>query len=79
MIFLMKPISCFKHLTEDIILQPYITQRVFRIENTAGGGTAVGYNLYGFDVSYQQNFFFAQPIQVQFEFSNGIAEKKFFD
>ena len=62
--------EAFKVLTEDEILQPYISQEDFRSSNVAAND--VGYNLYVFDIRYQKNYTAAQPIKVEFKF-DGIV------
>ena len=62
--------EAFKALTKDDILQPYITEDDFRSSNE---GNNVGYNIYAFDIRYQKNFENAQPVKVEFKFSENIA------
>ena len=52
--------------TKDDLIQPYISYYKIRSSNVSADD--VGYNLYVFDISYQQNFTASQPIRVQFEF-----------
>ena len=61
--------EAFKALTEDDILQPYITEDDFRSSNE---GNNIGYNIYAFDIRYQKNFENAQPVKVEFKFSENI-------
>ena len=56
----------FKVLRKDDILQPYITEDDFRSSNE---GNNIGYNIYAFDIRYQKNFENAQPVKVEFKFS----------
>ena len=58
--------EAFKALTKDDILQPYITEDDFRSSNE---GNNIGYNIYAFDIRYQKNFENAQPIKIEFKFS----------
>ena len=60
-------VSCFRHLAEDNVLQPYITQKDFltSYENPDGKH---GYTLYIFDIRHHQDFSSAQPIKMRFEF-----------
>ena len=61
--------EAFKALTKDDILQPYISENDFRSSNN---NDDVGYNIYAFDIRYQKNFENAQPIKVEFKFSENI-------
>ena len=54
--------EAFKALTKDDVLQPYITEDVFRSSNE---GNTIGYNIYAFDIRYQKNFENAQPVKVE--------------
>ena len=62
--------EAFRALTKDDILKPYITEDDFRSSNE---GNNIGYNIYAFDIRYQKNFENAQPIKVEFKFSENIA------
>ena len=59
-------------MTKDDILQPYITEAVFRRSNATAND--IGYNLYVFDIRYQKNFTKSQPIKVEFKFE-GVFPK----
>ena len=59
----------FRALTKDDILQPYISENDFRSSNN---NNDVGYNIYAFDIRYQKNFENAQPVKVEFKFSENI-------
>ena len=61
--------EAFKALTKDDILKPYITEDDFRSSNE---GNNIGYNIYAFDIRYQKNFENAQPVKVEFKFSENI-------
>ena len=61
--------EAFKALTKDDILQPYINEDDFRSSNE---GNNIGYNIYAFDIRYQKNFENAQPVKVEFKFSENI-------
>ena len=61
--------EAFRALTKDDILQPYITEDDFRSSNE---GNNIGYNIYVFDIRYQKNFENAQPVKVEFKFSENI-------
>ena len=61
--------EAFKALTKDDILQPYISEDDFRSSNE---GDNIGYNIYAFDIRYQKNFENAQPVKVEFKFSENI-------
>ena len=62
--------EAFKALTKDDILLPYISEDDFRSSNKANN---IGYNIYAFDIRYQKNFENAQPVKVEFKFSENIA------
>ena len=61
--------EAFRALTKDDILQPYISEDDFRSSNE---GNNIGYNIYAFDIRYQKTFENAQPIKVEFKFSENI-------
>ena len=61
--------DAFRALTKDVILQPYISEDDFRWSNE---GNNIGYNIYAFDIRYQKNFKNAQPVKVEFKFSENI-------
>ena len=61
--------EAFRVLTKDDILQPYISENDFRSSNE---GKNIGYNIYAFDIRYQKNFENAQPVKVEFKFSENI-------
>ena len=61
--------EAFKALTKDDILKPYISEDDFRSSNE---GNNIGYNIYAFDIRYQKNFENAQPVKVEFKFSENI-------
>ena len=61
--------EAFRALTKDDILQPYISEDDFRSSNE---GNNIGYNIYAFDIQYQKNFENAQPVKVEFKFSENI-------
>ena len=62
--------EAFRALTKDDILKPYISEDDFRSSNETN---IIGYNIYAFDIRYQKNFENAQPIKVEFKFSENIA------
>ena len=62
--------EAFKALTKDDILLPYISEDDFRSSNEANN---IGYNIYAFDIRYQKNFENAQPVKIEFKFSENIA------
>ena len=62
--------EAFKALTKDDILQPYMTEDDFRSSNE---GNNIGYIIYAFDIRYQKNFENAQPVKVEFKFSENIT------
>ena len=61
--------EAFKALTKDNILQPYESEDDYRSSNE---GNNVGYKIYAFDIRYQKNFENAQPVKVEFIFSENI-------
>ena len=61
--------EAFKALTKDDILLPYISEDDFRSSNEANN---IGCNIYAFDIRYQKNFENAQPVKVEFKFSENI-------
>ena len=61
--------EALKALTKDDILQPYISEDDFRSSNE---GNNIGYNIYAFDIRYQKNFENAQPVKVEFKFSENF-------
>ena len=61
--------EAFRALSKDDILQPYISEDDFRSSNE---GINFGYNIYAFDIRYQKNFENAQPVKVEFKFSENI-------
>ena len=62
--------EAFRTLTKDHILQTYLSDWDFRSSNE---GNAVGYNLYVFDIWYQENFTAAQPSKVEFKI-DGVVQ-----
>ena len=62
--------EAFEDLTEDDILQPYISEEDFRNSNYAAND--VGYNLYVFDIRYQKKLTISQPIKVEFKFDGVV-------
>ena len=64
--------EAFKALTKDDILQPFITEDDFRSCNE---GNNIGYNIYAFDIRYQKNFETAQPVKVEFKFSENVPAR----
>ena len=62
--------EAFRALTKDDILKPCISDNFFRSSNN---GYDIGYNLYVFDKGYQKNQENAQPIEVEFKFSENVT------
>ena len=62
--------EAFKALTKDDILKPYITEDDFRSSNE---GNNIGYIIYAFHIGYQKKFENAQPVKVEFKFSENIS------
>ena len=56
--------EAFTALTHDDVLTPYISDHHFTSSND---GNNIGYNLYVFDMRYQENFESAQPNKVKFK------------
>ena len=56
-------------LTKDDILKPYKSDSDFRSSNDDND---IGYNIYVFDIRCQKSLEPAQPIKVEFEFSQNI-------
>ena len=61
--------EAFRALTEDAILQPYISDKDFKSSNN---NNDIGYNLYVFDIRYQKDFKNSQPIKVEFKFTGAV-------
>ena len=61
--------ALFGAQTKGDILNPYISDKDFTLSNRAND---VGPNLYVFDIRFQKNLESAQPIKVEFEFSEKI-------
>ena len=63
--------EAFGALTKDDFLQPYKSDHDFRSSNARADD--VGYNLYVFDIRYQQIFTASQPIKVEFKFVGVVS------
>ena len=63
--------EAFRALTKDDILQPYISEDDFR---SSIEGNIIGYIIYAFDIRYQKNFENAQPVKVEFNFSENFDD-----
>ena len=61
--------EAFRALMKDDILQPYVSEDDFR---SSDEGNFIGYIIYSFDIRYQKNFENAQPVRVEFKFSQNI-------
>ena len=61
--------EAIRALTKDNILQPYISEDDFSSSNK---GNNVIYNIHVFDIRYQENFECAEPVNVEFKFSENI-------
>ena len=66
--------EAFKALTKDNIFQPYISNHDFKSSND---GNDFGYNKYAFDIRYQKILENAQPVKVEFKFSENIVGGKY--
>ena len=62
--------EAFRSLKKYDILKPYISEDDFRSSNESNN---IGYIIYAFDIRYQKNFENAQPVKVEFKFSENIA------
>ena len=60
----------FKVLKKDDILQPYKSDDDFRSSNA--DVVEIGYNLYVFEIRYQQNFLASQLIKVEYIFDGVV-------
>ena len=58
--------EAFKALTNDDILQPYISEDDFGTSNVKAAD--VSYNLYVLDIRYQKTFTNSQPLNVEYKF-----------
>ena len=58
--------EAFRAFTKDNILQPYISDDDFRSSKVSADD--IGYNLYYFEIRYQQNFTASQPFKVELKF-----------
>ena len=63
--------EAFRAMTKNNILQPYISHDDFRSSNVRVDD--VGYNLYVFDIRYQQIFTASQSIKVEFKFDGVVS------
>ena len=61
--------EAFRALTKHSILQPYISENVYRSSNE---GDNTGYNIHAFDIRYQKNFESSQPKKAEFKFDGVI-------
>ena len=61
--------EAFRALRKDNILQQYISEDDFRSSSKAND---VGYNIHAFDIGYQKNCESAQPVKIEFKFSENI-------
>ena len=61
--------EAFRALTNDNILQLYISEDDFRSSSVGDDGNDNGYNIHSFDIWYQKYFETAQPIKIEFKYS----------
>ena len=61
--------EAFKARRKDNILQQYIYENDFRSSNDVDN---IGYNIYAFDIRYQEDFENSQPIKVEFKFDGVV-------
>ena len=64
-------VPCFRHLTKDNILPPYITQKNIVTSNDYTDDNP-GHNLYVFDIRHHQDYSSPQPIKVWFDFRPAV-------
>ena len=62
--------EAFRALTHEDVLKPYISDHDFR---SSIDGNVIGYNLYVFDIKYQNKFESTQSIKVEFNFEGVIT------
>ena len=62
----------FRALRKNDILQPYTSLDNFR--SSSFRPDDVGYNLYVFDIRYQQNLTASQPIEIEFKFDGFVPK-----
>ena len=62
--------EAFRALTEDDLLQSYISEYDFRSSNVRV--IDVGYKIYVFDIRYQKLYTASQPIKVEFKFDGVV-------
>ena len=65
--------EAFQSLTEDDILQPYVSENDFGLSNVGEGGNEIGYNIHAFDIRYQKNFESGQSVKVEFKLNGVIS------
>ena len=56
--------EAFRALTEENILQPYISEDDFRSVNN---GKNIGYNIHVFDIRYQKKYQSGQSVKIEFK------------
>ena len=61
--------EAFRALTKDGVLKPHITDHDVRSSNEDDN---IGSNSYVFDLRYQKNLESAQPIKVEYKFSESV-------
>ena len=69
-----KFLPCFTQLTKHNISQPYIPQEDFGTKTSTGDENAVGYDLYVFDLCYENAFSFPQFTNVQFKLADVVRK-----
>ena len=58
-------VFCFRHLTKDNTLQLYIIEKASNASNNHPANDEPVYNLYVFDIRYNQEFASSQPIKAK--------------
>ena len=59
----------FRALTQDDILQPYISEDDYRSNNDDDN---IGYNIHCFDIRYQKNYESGQPVKVEYKLDRAV-------
>ena len=65
-------VAWFRHLTKSAILQPLLTQKIFKTSNSFPVNDRPGYNIYVFVIRYCQEFSFSQLIKARFAFKPAV-------
>ena len=68
-------VFCFRHLTKENTLQPYIIEKASEASNNHPANDEPVYNLYVFDIRYKQEFASSQPIKAKSK-SHRLSERQ---